>query len=279
MTTSPVQKVDAETWIEDLSICDALLTAPPGCGKTEHLARRAGMLVRSGQVREPRQILALTFSNKAKANLRTRLERELGSTYWRQVCVMNFHGLGLRLLRHHGPVIGRRSEAVLGPQRGSLRSLRRQICDEFRIAADELDDLIRHAKSGSYSDSEVLERLAGSPAALAYETALRRDGRIDHDDAIRLGLLIVRNPSIEELYRRRFVCLLVDEVQDLSMPQFELISGLGLGRTVFAGDRAQGIYGFAGAAPRRSTRRLRHVRNKKSHSKPPTDRPQTSWPS
>jgi DNA helicase-2/ATP-dependent DNA helicase PcrA len=197
----------------------------------------------------PQQILALTFSNKAKANLRTRLEMSLGPNYWHDVAVLNFHGLGLRLFRHHAPLAGRRSEDIAGPQRGSLRALRRHICDEHHISAGDLDNALRLAKSGAYTDSEVLERLQESPAALAYELALRKDGRIDYDDAIRLGLLIARHPSIDALYRSRFACVLVDEVQDLSVAQFELVSGLGNGRTVFAGDRAQGIYGFAGAAP------------------------------
>lgn len=239
-----------EEWIEEAPICDVLLTAPPGCGKTEHLARRAGALVRRGQVRSPHQILALTFSNKAKANLRARLEGQLGRQYARHVAVLNFHGLGLRLFRHHAPLAGRRAEEMLPPQRGSLRVLRRRISEEHDVTLDALDVALRAAKCGPFSDDEVMDRLERTSAAgVAYEEALRSEGRIDYDDAIRLGLLVASNPSVQLLYRRRFTCLLVDEVQDLSMAQFDLIATLGMGRTVFAGDRAQGIYGFAGAAP------------------------------
>lgn len=206
-----------ESWVDDWPICDTLLTAPPGCGKTEYLVRRAASLVRRGELQRPRQILALTFSNKAKSNLRTRLEGELGPSCGRDVAVLNFHGFGLRLLRNHAPLAGRTSDDMVGPQRGSLRALRRRTCESYGVTSDDLDRALRAAKSGAYTDSEVLERLHDSPAALAYELALREEGRIDYDDAIRLGLLIAHHPSVETLYRSRFACLLIDEVQDLSL--------------------------------------------------------------
>lgn len=241
---------DVEQWINGAPISDVLLTAPPGCGKTECLAQRAGALVRRGTVSPPHQILALTFSNKAKANLRARLEHGLGRNYSRHVAVLNFHGFGLRLFRYHAPLAGRRADEMLAPQRGSLRVLRRRICEDYGITADELEAVVRAAKGGPFSDSEVVAQLErASPAGLAYEEALRAEGRLDYDDAIRLGLLIVQDPQILTLYRKRFHCLLIDEVQDLTTSQLDLVAELGRGRTVFAGDRAQGIYGFAGAAP------------------------------
>lgn len=250
MTEAQAQTSDVDEWINEAPITDVLLTAPPGCGKTECLARRAGALVRNGTVAPPHQILALTFSNKAKANLRARLAQELGRGYARHVAVLNFHGFGLRLFRHHAPLAGRRADETLAPQRGSLRVLRRRICDDYGITGEALEAVLRDAKGGPFSDDEVVARLERtSPAGLAYEEALRAAGRLDHDDAIRLGLLIVRDQRVQALYRKRFRCLLVDEVQDLTTAQLDLIAELGMGRTVFAGDRAQGIYGFAGAAP------------------------------
>lgn len=233
-----------------MEIADLLVTAPPGCGKTEFMARRACDLVRAGLIRSPRKILVVTFSNRAKDNLKHRMSRTLGPNFDRYVTVTNFHGFGLRLLNNHGNVIGRTADDTHRPLPGSLRRLRNQICAEFNISQTDLGSTLRWAKSGPYSDDDVLERLAvrGS-AVVEYERRLRAHGRIDFDDALRLGLLIVRNPTVATLYREHFACVFVDEVQDLSDLHFDLLEPIGLGRTVFAGDHAQGIFGFAGANP------------------------------
>src|SRR5258705_9387871 len=82
-----------------------LVIAPPGCGKTELLARRAKMLlayVASGQ-----RILALSFSNKAKANLDSRLTEVLGGERKRRyVAVRNFHGHAAEVIPSHGRTLG-----------------------------------------------------------------------------------------------------------------------------------------------------------------------------
>lgn len=228
-----------------------LVTAPPGCGKTEFMARRARDLVRAGMIRPPRKILVVTFSNRAKDNLKHRVSCTLGPNFDQYVTVTNFHGLGLRLLTNHGNVIGRTIDDTRHPLPGSLRRLRNQICAEYDTNQNDLGKVLRWAKSGPYTDDDVLERLAsGSAAAVEYERRLRTQGRVDFDDALRLGLLIVRNPSVAELYREHFACVFVDEVQDLSDLHFDLIEPIGIGRTVFAGDQAQGIFGFAGANPK-----------------------------
>jgi DNA helicase-2/ATP-dependent DNA helicase PcrA len=236
-------------WLGSTTISDVLLSAPPGCGKTQALADRAGSIVRAGLVRPPQQILAITFSNKAKANLAARLRGSLGPSYRRYVYVSNFHGLGARFAQSHGAATGH-PRAELQTSRTPLRRLKRQVCSDFNISINELERCLSAAKRGAFTDAEVLERLSSSMAALDYEARIRAASISDYDDLIRLGLLVMANEVIVNAYRERFCCLLVDETQDLSIAQFELIEGLGKGRTVFAGDRAQGIYGFAGAAPK-----------------------------
>ncbi len=233
-----------------LVIGDILVTAPPGCGKTEFMAQRARDLVRARMVRAPRKILVVTFSNRAKDNLKHRMSNALGPNFDQYVTVTNFHGLGLRLLNSHGNVIGRPFDETRRPLPGSLRRLRNQICSEFDTNQRDLGNALRWAKSGAYTDEEVLERLATRGSApVEYERRLRSQGRIDFDDALRLGLRIIRNPTVSELYRQHFTCVFIDEVQDLSDLHFDLLEPIGLGRTVFAGDQAQGIFGFAGANP------------------------------
>ena len=201
-------------------------------------------------IRSPRKILVVTFSNRAKDNLKHRMSNSLGPNFDQYVVVTNFHGFGLRLLHNHGNVIGRPVDETRRPLPGSLRRLRNKICTEYNTNPRDLGNTLRWAKSGAYSDDDVLDRLAtrGS-AAIEYERRLRSQGRIDFDDALRLGLLIIRNPTVASLYREHFACVFVDEVQDLSDLHFDLIEPIGLGRTIFAGDQAQGIFGFAGANP------------------------------
>lgn len=246
-------------WYLDHPIANALLLSPPGCGKTETLARWIGGLVKRGLIRHPHQVLGLTFSNKAKANLRARLARELGSQWWRHARVMNLHGFAFHTYQHHASAIGRKP-LERSPQRGwqdrTIKAVTRTTgCDETELRAT-----LRSAKSGLFTEEQVLSRLeeANFPAALEYEHRVRAEGRFDFDDLIRLGLWTISEPRVLELYRARFAALVVDEVQDLSRGQFELARGIGEGRTVFAGDRAQGIYTFAGAEPQWVFDQIKH---------------------
>jgi DNA helicase II / ATP-dependent DNA helicase PcrA len=238
---------DRDAWINRPQVEDTLITAPPGCGKTELLALRAASLVRSGVVTLPRQILAVTYSRKATANLTERLHGHLGPQASRHVVVTNFHRLGFRLIRYHGPLAGHmHSERALGLS-APLRRIRNEVAEQHNMSPWELSAQLRDGKCGAYSDAQVLDRLG--PAALAYETRLRAEGRRDFDDAIRLGTLLLAMPSVSDAYRARFPVVMVDEAQDLAEAHLDMIDGIGVGRTTFAGDRAQGIYGFAGAAP------------------------------
>ena len=229
---------------------DVLLIAPPGCGKTERLARTALNLVQSRHVALPRQLLALTFSHKAKANLRDRIQKQLGPNCDKYVTVQTLHGFGFRLIRHHAPIVGRNSELTPPASAASLAGLRREVCESFGTSDLELQGVLHEVKRSELSDDEVLERLEDlHPAAFAYELALRRNLRMDFDDAIRLGTRILRNDCVRSLYCERYPYLLIDELQDLTMGQYEFASILRGNTTIFAGDRAQGIYRFAGAAP------------------------------
>lgn len=250
--------VSPDEWVTSTTIAPSLLTAPPGCGKTEHLAKRAAFLVSGRVVNRPQQILALTYSNKATANLSQRLREYLGPGARRYVEVTNFHRFGFRLIRHHGPIAGYEYTGRPLVQAGSVSRIKNDIARDFGLTAQELSNQVRAAKRGPYDNAEVLERMeaAGRHAAIAYEVRLRAEQRLDFDDAIRLGLLIAREPSIANLYRARFPVIMVDEAQDLSELLLDFVECIGSGTTTFAGDRAQGIFGFAGAAPAEVYKRI-----------------------
>ncbi|MCZ7537921.1 MAG: ATP-dependent helicase [Acidimicrobiia bacterium] len=245
-------------WYLTHPIAETLLTAPPGCGKTEGIARWLRVLVERGDLVPPRRALGLTFSNKAKANLRSRLRREVGPRWWRWATVTNFHGWAFHLYQHHCTSVGL-EPLKIAPQRGWQATITRAICREYGCEEEDLQRALRACKLGAYSDDTVIERLdsCGMHAALAYEHRIREEGRRDFDDLIRLGLLVLEHPGVVSLYRERFTVVVVDEVQDMSVAQFDLASPIAPGRTLWAGDAAQGIYGFAGAQPDLVVERIR----------------------
>ncbi|MFN0028393.1 MAG: UvrD-helicase domain-containing protein [Acidimicrobiales bacterium] len=245
-------------WYLNHPVVETMLTAPPGCGKTEGIARWLRSLVERGELRPPRRALGLTFSNKAKANLRSRLRRELGPRWWRWATVTNFHGWAFHVYQHHCTSIGL-EPLEIAPLRGWQATTTRAICREYGCEEEDLQRALRSCKLGAIDDDTVIERLedCGMAAALAYERRIREAGRRDFDDLIRLGLLVLEHPGVLSLYRERFTVVVVDEVQDLSVAQFDLASPIAPGRTLWSGDAAQGIYGFAGAQPELVIERIR----------------------
>lgn len=191
-------------WYLTHPVTETLLTAPPGCGKTEGIARWLRVVAARGELAPPRRALGLTFSNKAKANLKSRLRSELGPRWWKLATVTNFHGWAFHLYQHHCFSLGR-SPLELAPQRGWQATTVRAICKEYGCDRDELQQTLRSCKVGSFDEDIVLERLeaSGSQAALAYERRIREEGRVDYDDLIRLGLLVLGRDEVVGLYRER----------------------------------------------------------------------------
>lgn len=240
----------SSAWYETHPLAPALLLSPPGCGKTEELALWGQSLVTRGLVRPPQRILGLTFSNKAKANLRSRLHGLLGVGSHRYLMVTNFHGFAYHVFQHHSYAVGI-DPLPHAPRRGWLASLLNDVATANYVSKDVVAGALRYAKVGPYDDDEVMSHLeeAAVSGALEYETRLRAAGERDHDDVLRLGLLTLEVDAVRCLYDAKFPALIVDEIQDLSLGHLKLALAVGGDCTVFAGDHAQGIFGFAGAEP------------------------------
>ncbi len=240
---------DAASEFAACGIRDILLLAPAGCGKTEALALRARTLATNGLVESPRKQLAITFSNRAKANLAARFRTRVGIGWAGHVTLCNFHGLAARVLRAHGELIGIGLDVGF-PERG-WRARTMNECGVTWETSGLVDAVLRTAKQDLADDDEVLERLraSGNDSTLQFELRLREENRLDYDDLIRLARRVLALEPVAELYRNHFAALLVDEVQDLTLAQLDLVTKIGAGKTAYAGDPAQGIYGFAGAQP------------------------------
>ncbi|MHB1625989.1 MAG: UvrD-helicase domain-containing protein [Candidatus Dormibacteria bacterium] len=243
--------------LNEQPVRNVLVIAPAGCGKTEALASRALAALKRGDVPSPKKILALTYSNKAKDNLASRLRDVVGAGWQQRIAVMNFHGLATRIIRAHGRLIGIPPDFLLPED-----SWRRRRLKELGIGwqnRDDFDSTLRAAKRGLADDDEVMQRLHewGQPEAIAFEERLREEGRLDYDDLIRQASRLLAISDVARLYQAHFGMVMVDEVQDLSLRQFEMVRGVGGDRVTYAGDPAQGIYFFAGAEPVKVFKRIR----------------------
>lgn len=227
-----------------------LVIAPPGCGKTELLAMRAEFLVRNGLIRPHRRLLAITYSKRARDNMRQRIEHRLGTERaGRFVTVLNFHGLAGRIVRAHAGTIGLPRDFVLPTKRWFADAATSLGAGwESRKAAE---DRLLEVKSQPITDEDVQHQLSssGDELALAIERVRVEANRLDYQDLIRHAQRLLHVPEVANLYQQHFDAVLVDEFQDLSLQQFDILSRACVRSGTYVGDPLQGIYSWAGAQP------------------------------
>lgn len=236
--------------------------AGPGSGKTRALVYRAAHLVQSGWA--PEHLLLLTFTNKAAEEMRLRLEQLLGflpEGLW----AGTFHSIGARILRRHATLAGRTARFTILDADDSRNILRRIVRSyPHGLGKDEqtllvkrglLERIITQAANSALSVREVMleyysyhldylplvERLA-----VAYAEHKEKANAFDFDDLLVRWLdLFSGHPEVEQIYRRRFSQVLVDEFQDTNLVQARLVDRfIGASTVCVVGDDAQSIYGF-----------------------------------
>jgi DNA helicase-2/ATP-dependent DNA helicase PcrA len=207
---------------------DLLVLAPAGCGKTEALAFRAAGLVVMGHVPRRQKLLALTFSNRARDNLANRLTNRLGGAAARRfVTVHNFHGFSARLISAHAATLGLHD--VVLPDRRWVVNKFEELGTPVRRRR-EASRVIREAKQRFLDDADVARAIeaSGSDEAVELEHARISEGRLDFDDLIRYAVALIRIEPVAALYRAHFAALLIDEMQDMTERQLDLVHVLHL---------------------------------------------------
>ena len=235
-----------------------LVLAGAGSGKTRVLTARIARLIEHHGV-VPSHILAVTFTNKAAGEMRSRVARLLGEEpegMW----IGTFHSIGARMLRREAPLVGRTPAFTIYDEDDSLGVIRR-IMDRQKISAKQfapraLRAAISDAKNALVAPAEY-ERLAMDPLAKAaasvyheLEGTLRSSNAVDFDDLLVLPVRVLReNPAKRAAYCERFQFVLVDEYQDTNRAQYEFITLLAKehGNVCVVGDDDQSIYGWRGA--------------------------------
>ncbi len=249
---------DAQRQAVAASLGRQLVLAGAGSGKTRVLVHRIAWLIQVEQA-SPHSILSVTFTNKAAAEMRHRIEQLLGinpAGMW----VGTFHGLAHRLLRAHW------QEARLNQnfqildsddqQRLVKRVIRELGLDEQRWPARQAQWFINGQKDEGLRPQHIQaggDLFLGTMRSIyeAYEQACERAGVIDFSELLLRALDLWRDhPGLLEHYQRRFRHLLVDEFQDTNAVQYawlRLLAGKDGGSLMAVGDDDQSIYGWRGA--------------------------------
>jgi len=239
-----------------------LILAGAGSGKTKTLTHRIAYLLASRKA-EPQNILAVTFTNKAAAEMRRRVAALLGQNENNRSFMPflgTFHSVCVRLLRKDGQAIGIPSNFVIWDEGDRLAAVKRAATaasiDPKKFPPRLLSSLISSAKNEMISPAEY-ENTAPSPAAKAvskvyplYEKALSDCGALDFDDLINRTVgLLKTSPAVLKKWQSQFKYVLVDEYQDTNAAQYQLIRLLtGPAKNIaVVGDDWQSIYSWRGA--------------------------------
>lgn len=235
---------------------DLLVLAGAGSGKTRVLVHRIAWLIQVMQ-HSPLSILAVTFTNKAAAEMRGRVEKVLGRNV-QQMWIGTFHGLAHRLLRAHYQDAGLPQNFQILDSDDQQRLLKRTIkalnLDEKQWPAKQAawyinakkDDGLRPQHIDTFDPTEQTQLQIYT----AYQAACDRAGIVDFAELLlRVHELLRDNKHVREHYQRRFRHILVDEFQDTNRIQYAWIRMLAgqQNHVMIVGDDDQSIYGWRGA--------------------------------
>ncbi|SDL65327.1 ATP-dependent DNA helicase PcrA [Arthrobacter sp. ov407] len=240
-----------------------LIVAGAGSGKTRVLSNRIAYLIATRRAHHG-EILAITFTNKAAAEMRERIEALVGGrakTMW----ISTFHSSCVRILRREARNVGLNSNFSIYDSADSLRLITlvaknldldpkrfapKAIQHKISALKNELIDADSYSSSANYNDpfeQAVAEVFKG------YTQRLRQANAMDFDDLIAETVYMFRAfPALADSYRRRFRHVLVDEYQDTNHAQYALVremvgEGPDAAELTVVGDSDQSIYAFRGA--------------------------------
>ena len=235
-----------------------LVLAGAGSGKTRVLTHRIAHLIADEGV-QPYEILAITFTNKAAGEMRSRLAKQIGGTasgMW----VATFHAMCVRILRAHADQIGYTHNFTIYDDDDSKRLVKEimqvQHIDEKSWSINSIRNRISSAKNELQSPKEY-EALASTPPEkitaqvyTAYQRRLFAANAMDFDDLLfNTVKLFVEHPATLESYQKRFRFIHVDEYQDTNHAQYRITNLLAAywRNLMVVGDDDQSIYSWRGA--------------------------------
>ena len=242
----------------------SMILAGAGSGKTRVLTYRIALLMKKGV--DPFNILALTFTNKAAREMKSRIAKIVGESEAKGLWMGTFHSVFSRILRFEAELIGYPKNFTIYDTDDS-KSLLREIIKSMNLddkiykpsfilsrISSAKNNLISPQKYLSNASAMEEDKLARIPLLgqifLAYQKRLFKAGAMDFDDLLfQTNLLLRDHPKVLFKYQDKFRYVLVDEYQDTNFSQYVIIRQLAarFQNICVVGDDAQSIYAFRGA--------------------------------
>ena len=226
-----------------------LIIAGAGSGKTRVVTWRIAYLLSKGVSQS--EILAVTFTNKAAREMAQRV-KELVPRKLSRLSVSTFHAFGAKVLREHAGLLGWRPNFTIYDAQDQVQ-LVKETARELGVKTDSFDakkaaSLVSSVKTGRIALRKAPRELAA--LYKEYQANRKLYNAVDFDDLIMLPIeLLKTHPEVREAYQQRFRYLLVDEFQDTSEAQYDLMRLLAgpAGNVCVVGDDDQSIYSWRGA--------------------------------
>ena len=242
-----------------------LVLAGAGSGKTRVIINKIAHLVgRCGY--SPKQIAAVTFTNKAAREMKERVAHSIGKEQSRGLIVSTFHTLGFDIIKREYKLLGFKANMTLFDELDQMALLKELTADDLQEDKDLLRELV--SAISNWKNDLVMPQQALTQArdekyqtfAKCYErysNQIRAYNALDFDDLIMLPTLLFKNnKEVRSKWQEKIRYLLVDEYQDTNTSQYELIKLLvgQRGRFTVVGDDDQSIYSWRGARPQNMVR-------------------------
>ena len=241
-----------------------LVIAGAGSGKTRVITRRIAWLIDQGV--PPHSILAITFTNKAAGEMRSRVAataargwRDFGQLIQNGPMICTFHSLCLRILKHFAQVVGLAHNFTIFDVADQQKVLKQaiELChlDTKRFPPSHSHSMISAAKNKlitpeDYNKTGGFVERQFAPVYAKYQQLLRQNNAVDFDDLLMLTAMAFRDhPEVLKELQSRFEYLLIDEYQDTNHAQYIIAHALALKHRnlCVVGDPDQSIYAWRGA--------------------------------
>ena len=235
-----------------------LILAGAGSGKTKVLTTKIAYLIEEKNI-DPYNILAITFTNKAANEMKSRVENMLGISS-NMIQISTFHSFGLSIIKRHYEKLGFKSNFTIIDSDDSLSTVKRILKDmnldpkffnpktiRNKISSAK-NELMTPSELDKFTNNEIDEVTV--KVYIEYQNKLKVNNSLDFDDLLMLPIVLFNeNKEILEYYQERFKYILIDEYQDSNRVQYILTKMLSAKykNICVVGDPDQSIYGFRGS--------------------------------